>query len=301
MRLVVLLFLLASSAFAADRVPFSLPAYESIPKIENYATRAEYDAAKTDARYTLDKVAYRSGDLQVFAYVYGPATTATTKKLPVVVFNRGSYTWTEFAGEYLLLFQRMAEAGFLVVAPMYRGSGGAEGRDELGGADLEDLFATTGLLRQLPNADIENVFMYGESRGGMMTYQAVRDRYPLRAAAVFGAFTDLGALTASVPRFQTMGKMIWADYETNRKAIETRRSAVQWADALRVPLLIMHGGSDRDVPPSQALALASRLQALGYPYELVIRAGASHTLAQWRAERDAHAIEWFRRHMRPGN
>ena len=294
MRLVAVLLLVASSTFAAEDAPFSLPAYETIPKIENYATRAEYEAAKADSRYALRKVAYASGELQVFAYVYGPAAT---KRLPVVIFNRGSYTWSEFAGEYLLLFRRLADAGFLVVAPMYRGSGGAGGKDEMGGADLDDLFAVTSLLRRLPNADIDNMFMYGESRGGMMTYQAIRDRFPVRAAAVFGAFSDLPALTTAVPRFAAMGPMIWADYETNRKAIETRRSAVQWAETLRVPLLIMHGGKDRDVPPAQALAIATKLQELGLPYELIIRAGASHTLSQWRAERDAHAIEWFRRHM----
>jgi dipeptidyl aminopeptidase/acylaminoacyl peptidase len=281
--------------FAAEDAPLSLPAYETIPKIENYSTRAEYETAKADTRFTLRKVPYTSGELKVFAYVYGPAEPS--KKLPVVIFNRGSYTWTEFAGEYLLLFRRLAEAGFLVIAPMYRGSGGAEGRDEMGGADLDDLFATTELVRRLPNADSNNVFMYGESRGGMMTYQAIRDAYPLRAAAVFGAFSDMAALTTAVPRFGAMGKMLWPDYDTNRKAIETRRSAVQWAERLRVPLLIMHGGKDRDVPPAQALSLATKLQEVGLPYELIIRAGASHSMSQWRAERDAHAIEWFRRHM----
>jgi dipeptidyl aminopeptidase/acylaminoacyl peptidase len=61
----------------------------------------------------------------------------------------------------------------------------------------------------------------------------------------------------------------------------------------------MHGGADGDVPPAQALALAMRLHSLGKPYELVIRSGAHHVLAEWRAERDAHAVEWFQRHMAP--
>lgn len=46
-----------------------------------------------------------------------------------------------------------------------------------------------------------------------------------------------------------------------------------------------------------ALGLATRLQALGEPYELIIRSGANHVLTEWREERDQHAIEWFRRHM----
>ena len=70
-----------------------------------------------------------------------------------------------------------------------------------------------------------------------------------------------------------------------------------WPEKLDVPLLIMHGGNDRTVDPTQVLSLASKLQQLGKRYELVIRAGANHTLAQWSTGRDALAIEWFRRHL----
>ena len=43
------------------------------------------------------------------------------------------------ARELLVPFHRLADAGFVIVAPMYRGSEGAPGRDEMGGADLADL------------------------------------------------------------------------------------------------------------------------------------------------------------------
>jgi dipeptidyl aminopeptidase/acylaminoacyl peptidase len=59
----------------------------------------------------------------------------------------------------------------------------------------------------------------------------------------------------------------------------------------------MHGGADREVSPSHALALATKLQALGKPYQLIVRAGANHTLSGWVAQRDAQAIDWFRQHM----
>lgn len=61
----------------------------------------------------------------------------------------------------------------------------------------------------------------------------------------------------------------------------------------------MHGGNDASVSPSQALALASKLQSLGKAYELVIRSGSNHVLTDWRVGRDRHAIEWFRRHFQP--
>jgi dipeptidyl aminopeptidase/acylaminoacyl peptidase len=286
---------LISAAAGAEETPVVLPQYESIPRIERYATAGEYGAARSDANFTLTRAAYDSDGLTVFAYVYRPKSPQG--RLPVVVFNRGSFTWKEFAGEYLTMFHRLGKAGFVVVAPMLRGSGGAEGRDELGGADLADLMNTRALIAAMDFVDPRNIFMYGESRGGMMTYQAIRDGYALRAAATVGAFSDLGELTSAGGRLEKMAVSVWPDYLERRQEIDERRSAARWADRLRVPLLIMHGGADRELPPAQALALAAKLQAAGQPYELMIRAGANHVMTEWRHERDALAIEWFRRHM----
>jgi len=167
----------------------------------------------------------------------------------------------------------------------------------MGGADLADLMATVGVAQALGTIDIANLFMYGESRGGMMTYQAIRDGYPVRAAAVYGAFTDLHALLDSSAQSRAAALSIWPDYASNAETIAERRSALRWPERLNTPLLIMHGGNDHEVPPSQSLALAMRLEQLGKSYELVVRAGDNHVLTGWRLERDGQAIDWFRRHM----
>jgi dipeptidyl aminopeptidase/acylaminoacyl peptidase len=217
--------------------------------------------------------------------------------LPAVIYNRGSFTRTEFADELMAVFHRLGQAGFIVIAPMLRQSGGAEGRDEMGGADLADLMNARLVAGELGTIDMRNLFLYGESRGGMMTFQAIRDGFPARAAATFGAFTDLGAYFSEVPQLAAMAPKIWPAYATESAAIHERRSAVAWADRLDVPLLLMHGGNDQSVSPSHALALAAKLEAAKKPYELVVRAGANHTMTQWRHERDRHAVEWFQRHM----
>lgn len=95
-----------------------------------------------------------------------------------------------------------------------------------------------------------------------------------------------------------MALEIWPDYKEHRNDIAMRRSAVDWAEKIDTPVLIMHGGADEDVPPSHALALAMKLQELGKTYQLIIRSGANHHLFGWLAERDAQAVEWFRRHMK---
>jgi len=59
----------------------------------------------------------------------------------------------------------------------------------------------------------------------------------------------------------------------------------------------MHGGADAGVDPRHSLRLAEKLQEHGTSYELEVYAGGDHTLSDHRAARDAHAIEWFRRHL----
>jgi pimeloyl-ACP methyl ester carboxylesterase len=101
-------------------------------------------------------------------------------------------------------------------------------------------------------------------------------------------------------RFEMLKVKLFPDYETNRAAIMERRSAVRWADRITAPLLIMHGGDDTSVNPTHALQLAAALQRNGKPYELVIAAGARHSLEPFEAERDERAIRWFRCYLRAG-
>jgi dipeptidyl aminopeptidase/acylaminoacyl peptidase len=194
------------------------------------------------------------------------------------------------------MFHRLAVAGFTVVAPQYRGSDGGEGKDEMGGADVHDVLNAIKLARTMSGVDSSQLFLYGESRGGMMTYQAIRDHAPVKAAAVVGGFTDLDSLLAADPRSRGAANVIWPDYATRASEIASRRSAARWAGDITVPVLILHGGADPQVSPRQAMRLASALDALGRTYELRIFSGGSHTLFARAAERDAVVAEWFRRY-----
>jgi dipeptidyl aminopeptidase/acylaminoacyl peptidase len=254
-----------------------------------------YERARTDSRFEMLRVTYTSDGLPVVAFIYKPS--AAGDKRPVVVYNRGSYVRQNAARELLVTFHRLADAGFLIVAPMYRGSEGAPGRDEMGGAELADLMNIRPVIESLPYADTASLFLYGESRGGMMTLQALRDGFPTRAAAIVGVFTDLEQYLKEEPKAAALGPQLFPDYESNRAAIIERRSAVRWAERITAPLLIMHGGDDTSVNPAHALQLAGALQRSGKRYELVIAAGARHVLEPFEADRDERAIRWFRRYL----
>ena len=318
-RSIPLLALLASSAAAQDAAggggkegkpndgallrvrPYTLPPFDSLGEgirrdVAREVSREEYDRLRRDTGHELRKLEYASDGLRVVAYTYG--SSRTNALLPVIVYNRGSFVAADVAPVLLPTMSRLARGGFLVVAPQYRQSDGGEGKDEMGGADVSDVLNAVRLARTLPGADSARVFMYGESRGGMMAYQAVRDGAVLRAVAVVGAFTDLDSLLAGDPRSRGAATAIWPDFDRDHDTIAPRRSAVRWADEIRVPLLMLHGANDTQVSPRQSMRLALQLDAGKRQYELHVIADGSHTLRERGAARDSLIMAWFRKHER---
>jgi len=290
----------ATSARAPAPAPVNftavtLPDYDSERGIGWASSREDFEAARADSRYEMLQFTYPSDGLTVGAYLYRPRRTPG-RKLPVIVFNRGSVIRPKgFAGEMLAMAHRYAEAGFLVVAPHYRGSNGWAGRDELGGADLHDLLNLRPELERIPGADASRVFLAGESRGGAMVYMALRDGFPARAAAVWGAFTDLDPLTAPGGPQAKGVHSVWPDFDQRREEIIRTRSAIRWADRINVPVLIMHGGADDDIPLSQSQRMDAELTRLGKTHELIVFDGQQHVIGGQGAQRDAAAIAWFRK------
>jgi len=273
----------------------ALPAYESDRLIGFASSRSEYEAAKADARFEMRQFTYQSDALTVGAYLYRPRDPPA-HPAPVIVFNRGSVVRPNgFAGEMLVMAHRYAEAGFIVVAPQYRGSNGWAGRDELGGADLHDLMNLVTLLPRIQGADARRIFLAGESRGGAMVYMALRDGFPARAAAVWGAFTDLETLVAPGAPQEKAAPMVWPDFATRREEIIQTRSALRWAERIDAPVLIMHGGADGDIPLSQSQRMDAELTKLGKQHRFVVFDGEQHVIGGRGAERDAAAVEWFRK------
>ncbi len=278
-----------------ERKNYPLPTWTDAVErtdLQKYATENEYVLAAKDSRFVLEKIRYRSDGLAVVALLCRAATVHAAKQ-PVIVFNRGSFVRKDIAPELLPMFHRLASAGFAVIAPMYRGSDGGEGRDEMGGDDVNDVMNVAPLLAEIEALDPDNVFLYGESRGGMMVFQAIRDGFAARAAATFGAFTDLDELFATGTGTK-MASKIWPDFPQRRGEIAFRRSAMSWPEKLRLPLLLMHGGKDLDVSATQTLRLAHALAKAGNDVGVSVFPGDNHRLSTNRVERDRQAVEFFR-------
>src|SRR5687768_419653 len=201
-----------------NQKPVIFPAYSAVQDISWYYSESEYQSAISDKKISFEKLTYSSDGLKVIAYLITPVEKSP-KKYPVVVFNRGSYIRNDIAFVHAPLFHMFVNSGFIVIAPALRGSEGSEGKDELGGSDIADVMNISKVLSELKSADVENVFMLGESRGGIMTFQAIKNKFPMRAAATVGAITDLSAYVNEQRWEEKTLTSFWSDYSVNKAQI----------------------------------------------------------------------------------
>jgi dipeptidyl aminopeptidase/acylaminoacyl peptidase len=75
-------------------------------------------------------------------------------------------------------------------------------------------------------------------------------------------------------------------------------SAVDFADRVTTPLLILHGGADRRVPTYQGQELFEALRANGKTVRMVIYPGSGHFPSLWDQQRDVfkEAIAWLKKY-----
>ncbi|HEY0376221.1 MAG TPA: prolyl oligopeptidase family serine peptidase [Pyrinomonadaceae bacterium] len=282
-----------------ESAPYALPAYEQLPEGARSAYPKEaVESVRSSADLELLKIKYVSDGLRIVGFIYKPKRTEG-RRLPAIIFNRGGLADGAIGPQnfnYLYEMHRYASEGFVVIASQYRGTDGSEGRDEVAGADTDDVMSLIPLARSLPYVDMSRLFMWGYSRGAMMTLQALKRGAPLRAVAVVGAPTDLRA-NVNNPGFMQMARSAYPDFETRLDEHLKGRSAILWADKIEVPLLIMQGGADTAVPPAQALNLAQKLEEQGKTYELVVYARDSHGVFLNAEDRLRRTVDWFK-HVR---
>ena len=279
-----------------ESAPYQLPAHEQLPdNLKAAYPKESVERMRNSADLELLKIKYLSDGLKIVGFIYKPRR-AEGQKLPAIIFSRGGLAAGAIGPEnfnYLYEMHRYASEGFVVIASQYRGADGSEGRDEAAGADTNDVMNLIPLARSLPYVDMNRLFMWGYSRGAMMTLQALRRGAPVRAAAVVGAPTDLTA-NVNNPGFVQFARSVYPDFDARRDEHLKSRSAVLWADKIDVPLLILHGGADPGTPAAHAINLAQKLEEQGKTYELVVYAKDNHGVFLNAEDRLRRTVDWFK-------
>lgn len=249
------------------------------------------------------RITYKSDGLKVIAFMAEPKLVG---KYPCIISNRGGNRelskWNSFSIPNFL--GQMASWNYVVIASQYRGNDGGEGKEEFGGKDVNDVINLIPILEKMPKADTARIGIEGTSRGGMMTYLALKRTCRFKAAVVTSGMADAFINTKARPE---MDKNVFGelapDYATNKEAALKERSAVFWADQLckTTPLLIMHGSSDWRVPPEEALEMVQKLYELKHPLRFILFEGADHFISEWRTERWEQTKKHFDYYLRDRN
>lgn len=170
--------------------------------------------------------------------------------------------------------------GFVVFAPAYRGTDGAEGRDEFGGADIEDCLAAVRLLRRLPYVMAERVSVLGFSRGAVNAFRTAIEAPAIHRLIQWGGVSDLAATYEQRVDLRRMLRRVIGGTPTKVPAAYKRRSAVAHAADIPCKTLIIHGTSDVQVDVSHAHALYSALRANQRAVEQHLYEGYGHHLPE---------------------
>lgn len=229
-------------------------------------------------------------------------------KLPVLIYNRGGNGGygSIVMGFALQRLMPWAERGYLVIASNYRGAHNwgrnqpeHVGQDEFGGAEVNDVLALWPILQQSPAADIEKVAMFGESRGGMMSYLAAKSLPGLKAVVSSAGVSDLAEELKFRPAMENVFKERIPNYQTRKDDALKKRSVVHFIEQIpaTLPMLLLHGSADQQVDVKNSEQLAKLLQQRNQPHKLVIYPLDNHGLRKNRKQADAEIAAWLDKYL----
>ena len=254
--------------------------------------------ARHNARHiTVHQISYLSQGLSIRGFIVTPRTN---RRLPVIVFNRGGggrFGSLTSASVFCLL-STMARWGYVVFASQYRGGIGSQGKDEIGGADLNDVLNLYPIIKSHPHSDIKRIGIFGGSRGGMMAYLMLKARVDWIKAVVNVA--GMANLVRDVKSFRVEMKEYYRKIFGNSLKELKNRSAIYWAYKFpkNVPILLMHGSSDWRVNPEDSIDLSKEFLKHRIPHRLVIFEGADHEISEFKEESLEMAKSWFHKYVR---
>jgi dipeptidyl aminopeptidase/acylaminoacyl peptidase len=181
------------------------------------------------------------------------------------------------------LHQLLVAAGMVVFAPNIRGSLGfgrafVHADDRYGRLDaIGDVVSSAGYLVGSGYADPQRLAVTGRSYGGYATLMALV-HYP----QVFAAGVDICGMSDMLTFFRDSEPWIaraavtkYGDPDRDASLL-AQLSPLPHAESIRVPLLVVHGEHDTNVPVSEALQIVNALRALGRDVDYLELEGEGH-------------------------
>jgi dipeptidyl aminopeptidase/acylaminoacyl peptidase len=248
------------------------------PRVLRAATTlglAPGDIARAETiRFPVADAGPEGGPTLGHAFFYPPANSRfrapAGEKPPLIVMAHGGPTGRAGTG-FSFKVQWWTSRGFAVVDVNYGGSTGfgrayrrrLEG--QWGVVDVADCIAACRHLVATGRVDPDRIAIRGSSAGGLTVLLALADSDLFAAGASLYGVTDLRALAQETHKFESRYLDSLVGPYPAAEALYLARSPLTRADAIRAPVLFLHGLADAVVPPGQARAMVDALAGNAIP------------------------------------
>jgi len=189
--------------------------------------------------------------------------------------------------EYSEIFPPLLDAGITVLTPNVRGSGGF-GRTFMHADDkelrydaIDDVADCVRFLVDRDLARADRIACCGWSYGGYLTQAALTFHPELFAAGIsICGMSDLGTFYRNTEPWIAAAAYPKYGHPVNDRELLEQLSPLRRVDALTAPLLLVHGATDTNVPPSESQQMFDALRALGRRVEQLVFDDDGHQIVK---------------------
>ncbi len=221
-----------------------------------------------------EEVSFKANDgMYIQGFVFYPPDFDDSQTYPALVQVHGGGTHSYYNG-LNLVEQRLAQLGYVVIAVNYRGGSGFGrkfqdlGINDWANTQALDAAASAQFIRQQKWSN-NKVGIYGYSYGGIISLAAVA-----RAPDAFDAAVPMGGIYDFASAYENENRLIrlFIRYGHSGTPVEQSQhydisNTIKRLDAVKTPILLMHGEKDSIAPFNQFVQAREALEKHGKTFE----------------------------------
>lgn len=241
-----------------------------------WAAPVEDSKISTTQGVAIRQWVYLSDGLRVKGELYLPAGE---KRLPLVIFNHDGISG--ISSEHRKSSVRLANAGYVVFSPSYRGEDGSEGIVEIAKGEVRDVLNVVPLLKAHPRVNGQKIALVGASHGALISVLAASRSKEFKAVVSAYGVMDIYRWYAYLKDHGKLGKdavtlRTYGQGPEKRPQSFAVRNAIDVIPKLNCPVLLLQGSRDDIVPEEQARLMESAMKKKGKQVRLEIYPDALH-------------------------
>lgn len=258
---------------------------KDISTIEVYKAKSKDNLALGEMRvWNFD---YKGTNIEGRYYL--PYDFDSTKKYPMIVYYYGGTSPTDRSFEMRYSAYLYTAQGYIVYVLNPSGTTGygqefaARHVNAWGERTADEIiFGVKKLCKENSFIDASKVGCMGASYGGFMT-QLLQTKTDIFACAISHAgISDITSYWGEGYWGYSYSSGATANsYPWNRKDIYVERSPLFNANKIKTPILLLHGGSDTNVPIGESIQMFNALKILGKDVEFVTIKGENHGIVDF--------------------